>query len=98
MPAEMPALLEDTTVVINAIVGDSREIPFRLQWIHAIEVSGRIRMGHSPGIDEDMMISGPMNVDYGQMLAAAEGLIAGFRRGRRRFTSPPPRAPTCTWT
>ena len=78
MPTEMELLLEDTSVVINAIVGDSREIPFRLQWIHLIEVSGRIRMGHSPGIDEDMMISGPMNVDYGQMMAAAEGLIAGF--------------------
>ncbi len=78
MPPEMQALLADTTVVINAIVGDSREIPFRLQWIHAIEVSGHIRMGHSPGIDEDMMVSGPMKVDYPQMLAAATGLIAGF--------------------
>jgi aminopeptidase len=78
MPPEMLPLLDDTTVVINAIVGDSREIPFRLQWIHAIEVSGHIRMGHSPGINEDIMVSGPMNVDYPQMLAAAGALIAGF--------------------
>jgi hypothetical protein len=78
MPSAMPPLLEDTTVVVNAIVGDSREIPFRLQWIHAIEVTGRIRMGHSPGIDEDMMVSGSMNVDYARMMTAAEGLLANF--------------------
>ena len=36
MPAEMGGLLDDVTVVINAIIGDCREIPFRLQWIHAI--------------------------------------------------------------
>jgi aminopeptidase len=78
MPAEMPPLLDDTTVVINAIIGDALEIPFRLQWIHAIEVTGCIRMGHSPGIDEDMMVSGPMNVDYGTMLESAQGLISGF--------------------
>lgn len=78
MPDEMPALLDDVTVVINAIVGDSNEIPFRMQWINAIEACGRIRMGHSPGINEDMMVSGPMNVDYGQMLEAARGLMERF--------------------
>jgi len=78
MPAGMPSLLDDVTVVINAIAGDCREIPFRLQWIHAIEVCGYIRMGHSPGIDEDMMINGPMNVDYGKMLQTARDLIDGF--------------------
>jgi leucyl aminopeptidase (aminopeptidase T) len=78
MPLEMNALLDDVTVVINAIMGDCREIPFRLQWIHAIEMRGYIRMGHSPGINEDMMVSGPMNVDYGKMLATAGDLMAGF--------------------
>lgn len=79
MPTEMPALLDDATVVINAIIGEAREVPFRLQWIHAIEVTGRIRMGHSPGIDEDMMVSGPMNIDYGKMMATANSLMDGFK-------------------
>ncbi len=78
MPAEMPALLEEATIVINAISGDSREVPFRLEWIHAIEECGHVRMGHSPGIEEDMMISGPMNVDYSKMLETAGNLMAGF--------------------
>jgi leucyl aminopeptidase (aminopeptidase T) len=78
MPDEMPALLDDATVVINAIVGDCFEVPFRLQWINVIDLCGHVRMGHSPGINEDMMVSGPMNVDYGKMLAAADDLMAGF--------------------
>ncbi|MCK9996155.1 MAG: aminopeptidase [Candidatus Krumholzibacteria bacterium] len=78
MPDEMPALLDDATVVINAIVGDCFEIPFRLQWINVIELCGHVRMGHSPGIDEDMMVSGPMNVDYGRMLAMAKDLMDDF--------------------
>jgi len=78
MSPDMPDLLDDITVVINAIIGDAREIPFRLQWINAIELTGKIRMGHSPGIDEDMMVAGPMNVDYGKMMESARGLISGF--------------------
>jgi len=78
MPDDMPALLDDATVVINAIVGDCFEIPFRLQWINVIELCGHVRMGHSPGINEDMMVSGPMNVDYADMLVAARTLMEGF--------------------
>ena len=65
-------------LVINAIVGDCFDIPFRLQWINIIGLCGHARMGHSPGIDEDMMVSGPMNVNYGKMMEAARELIAGF--------------------
>lgn len=79
MPADMPPLLEGTTVVVNAVLGDAREVPFRLEWIHAIEARGDIRLGHSPGIDEDMMVSGPLNVDYAAMADAAARLTAGFR-------------------
>jgi leucyl aminopeptidase (aminopeptidase T) len=78
VPDEMAALLEETDVVINAVVGDAREVPFRIQWIHAIENARRIRMGHSPGIDEDMMTSGPMNVDYLAMREASRKLRRGL--------------------
>jgi leucyl aminopeptidase (aminopeptidase T) len=78
VPADLTALLEDVDVVINAIVGDAREVPFRIQWIHAIENARRIRLGHSPGIDEDMMTAGPMNVDYAAMTDAAQRLHRGL--------------------
>jgi leucyl aminopeptidase (aminopeptidase T) len=89
MPADMPALLDETTVVVNAIVGDAGEVPFRLEWIHAIEARGGIRLGHSPGIDEDMMVAGPLNVDYAAMGAGAERLLAGLAGAEAlRVTTP----------
>lgn len=67
LPDGLMTVLEEKTVVINAIVGDAREIPFRLRWIQAIENCGRVRLGHSPGINAEMMTSGPLNVDYQAM-------------------------------
>ena len=78
MPTEMAGLLDERTVVINAIVGDAREVGFRLEWLKLIEASPVIRLGHSPGIDEDMMAAGPLNVDYGAMQRRADELFAFF--------------------
>ncbi|MFO7609964.1 MAG: aminopeptidase [Candidatus Krumholzibacteriia bacterium] len=78
LPPEVAALAEDRTVVVNAIVGDVREVPFRLQWLHLLESSSVIRYGHSPGIDPDMMTGGPLAVDYGRMRAQADAVIAAF--------------------
>ena len=35
-------------------------------------------MGHSPGIDEDMMTSGPLNVDYEVMVETSRKLRSGL--------------------
>src|SRR5210317_1412172 len=35
VPAGMLELLADITVVINAVDGDAREVPFRIEWIRA---------------------------------------------------------------
>ena len=86
---DMTALLTECDVVVNAIVGDAAEVPFRIEWIHAIEKVGTIRMGHSPGIDEDMMTAGPLNVDYQVMLEASRKLRAGFESANSvRLTTP----------
>jgi aminopeptidase len=78
VPSDLLASLSGASVVINAIAGDDREIPFRIEWIKAIEDNGTIRLGHSPGINEDMMVGGPLDVDYGLMIERAEHLIAAF--------------------
>jgi aminopeptidase len=78
MPDEMLTLLDGHTVVINALSGNSDEIPFRIQWLNAVEATGRVRMGHSPGIDEDMMVNGPLNIDYALLRTRAEKLITAF--------------------
>lgn len=79
VPEQLASKLDDRTIVVNALVGDAAEIPFRIEWIRLIEDSGRIRLGHSPGIDADMMVSGALNVDYRQMVRRAEMLIEAFK-------------------
>ncbi|MBU1074000.1 aminopeptidase, partial [bacterium] len=78
LPEGMLDLLEGRDVIINAIAGRSDEIPFRLQWIHAIEAR-KLRMGHSPGIVDRMMEGGALDVDYTAMRYGAERLIDLFR-------------------
>ncbi len=78
MPANMAALPGPATVVVNAITGDEREIPFRLEWIFKLEATAGLRMGHSPGITEEMMEAGALGVDYAAMGRRAAVLHAGF--------------------
>lgn len=78
MPPEMADLLEERTVVVNAIIGDVREVSFRMEWLDLVDESPVIRMGHCPGIDLDMMTGGPLDVDYGAMRARSEEIIAAF--------------------
>ncbi len=78
LPDGMLDLLEDRDVIINAIAGRSDEIPFRLQWLFAIE-EHNLRMGHSPGIVDSMMEGGALDVDYAAMREGAERLIDLFR-------------------
>jgi len=88
VPDDMARSLGASTVVVNAFSGVSGEIPFRVKWIQAIENTGRIRLGHSPGINEAMMV-GPMDTDYATMDNIASALIAGFAGADRiRVTTP----------
>lgn len=78
LPTGMGDLLAERTVVVNAISGDVREVPFRLEWLALVESRPDLRLGHSPGIDPEMMTAGALNVDYGRMQERADTLIAAF--------------------
>lgn len=83
MPAGMVRELEGATVVINVMAGASDEVPFRIQWIQAIERKRSIRLGHAPGITEAMMTGGPLDVDYVAMATRERALLellAGARQ------------------
>ncbi len=67
VPDDLRALIPGPTVVINAIAGHIAETPFRIEWLHLIENLGTIRMAHAPGISEDMMTGGSLDVDYRRM-------------------------------
>ena len=48
-----------------------------------------MRLGHGPGITESMMIRGPMNVDYKEMLDTAKKLMKSFEGAKSaRITAP----------
>jgi len=67
VPKDLTALIPGPTVVINAIPGHTAETPFRIEWLNLVERQGSIRMGHAPGISEDMMTGGSLDVDYRRM-------------------------------
>lgn len=77
MPDGMAASAEDRDVVINVMSGASDEVPFRIEWLTLLEKLG-LRVGHSPNIHEEMMVDGPMDVDYGLMADQADRLIAAL--------------------
>jgi aminopeptidase len=74
IPAELEKLLPGKTTVLNIIKSFPEEIPFRIKWIHKVEENKLVRMGHMPGITEEMMLNS-VNVDFGGMKITADKLI-----------------------
>ncbi len=88
-PPELVGLLDDVTIVVNALQARNDEIPFRVAWLQRIGATGRIRCGHSPGITEEMFENGPLAVDYGAMVDTAGRLVAAFEGAiSARITAP----------
>ena len=76
------------TVFINAFSGMAEETPLRIQLIRKEEdVGGRV--GHAPGITEEMMTEGPMNVDYRRISRDAKKLMARFKGADRVHLAAP---------
>jgi leucyl aminopeptidase (aminopeptidase T) len=80
----MAALIPGPTVVVNAIPGHTAETPFRIEWLRLVESQNAIRMGHAPGISEDMMTGGSLDVDYRRM-RLREDLMLDLLRGAERL-------------
>jgi len=84
VPRELAALVPGPTVVVNAIPGHTAETPFRIEWLRLVEGVGTIRMGHAPGISEDMMTGGSLDVDYRRM-RLRESLMLDLLEGAVRL-------------
>ena len=74
IPAELEKMLSGKTIVLNIIKAYPEEIAFRIKWIFKVEENKLIKMGHMPGITEDMMLRS-VNVDFSKMKSAADKLI-----------------------
>lgn len=77
IPKELEALLPEKTIVLNIIKAFPEEIPFRIKWIFKVEENKKIKMGHMPGITEDMMLNS-VNVDFEKMKQTASFLYKSF--------------------
>jgi leucyl aminopeptidase (aminopeptidase T) len=77
IPKELEALLPEKTIVLNIIKAFPEEIPFRIKWIFKVEENKKIKMGHMPGITEDMMLNS-VNVDFEKMKQTASFLCKSF--------------------
>lgn len=74
IPPELERLLPGKTIVLNIIRSYPEEIPFRIKWIFKVKESKLVKMGHMPGITEEMMFNS-VNVDFGGMKKTAGRLI-----------------------
>lgn len=75
IPRELSRLLTNKTIVLNIMRAFAEEISFRIKWLFEIEKQQDIKCAHMPGITEDMMTEGPMDIDYREMKSKAEYLI-----------------------
>jgi aminopeptidase len=81
IPAELSKMLSSYNVIINTFYSDSQETPFRVKLLYE-EISHQARVGHAPGITEDMMRKGPMNVDYREVVRHTEMMMRAFDRAK----------------
>lgn len=82
IPEELEKLLAGKTIVLNIIRAYPEEIAFRIKWIFKVEENKLIKMGHMPGITEDMMLRS-VNVDFYKMKSAADMLIKKLQKAER---------------
>jgi len=79
IPEELLKMLTGRSIVLNIIKAYAEEIPFRIKWIFKVEESKNIKMGHMPGITDDMMLRS-VNVDYHKMKAVSDSLLATLQK------------------
>ncbi len=89
IPKDLPPLLEGRNVVINAFIGMAEETPFRIKWIKKVVEPRDKRLGHAPGITEDMMLHGPMNIDYAEMKDLVNRMLKAMEGAKSAHVTSP---------
>jgi leucyl aminopeptidase (aminopeptidase T) len=88
VPPELEALLDKASVVVNCFTATAEETPFRIELLQKA-IDGSRRVGHAPGITEEMMIFGPMDVDYRELQKRANRFLGSLRNASYlRITAP----------
>ncbi len=89
IPGDLKALVQaNFSVIVNAFSGMAEETPFRIKLIKS-EIASGARVGHAPGITEEMMSTGPMTADYKKMAENVDYLMDRFTGAAKvRVTAP----------
>lgn len=82
IPQALEKMLPNKTIVLNIIKAFPEEIVFRIKWIFKVEENTLIRMGHMPGINEEMMLNS-VNVDFSEMQLLADRVVDFFMNVER---------------
>lgn len=82
IPAELEKFLTGKTIVLNILKAYPEEIAFRINWLFKVEENKLIKIGHMPGITEEMMLRS-VNVDFIKMKTTADKLISEFKDAAR---------------
>jgi len=77
-PEELIKMLPGKNVVFNILKAFPEEISFRIKWELKVEEGRNRRLGHMPGITEDMMLRS-VDVDYTKMKLVANSLVNAFQ-------------------
>jgi leucyl aminopeptidase (aminopeptidase T) len=83
IPSALKKMLPGKTIVLNIIKAYPEEIAFRIKWIFKVKENKLAKLGHMPGINEEMMLNS-VNVDFVEMKSTA-GKIINILNGATRL-------------
>lgn len=82
IPPGLEKLLPGKTIVLNIIKAYPEEIAFRIKWIFKVKENKLAKLGHMPGINEEMMLNS-VNIDFEEMKSTAGKIINILNRADR---------------
>jgi aminopeptidase len=89
IPHDLADIIAPADVVVTCFQAFGEETPFRIALIRHLLSDRPRRVGHAPGISEEMMVAGPMNVDFAAMAAKAATMMGKLRHASyARITAP----------
>ena len=74
IPSALEKMLPGKTIVLNIIKAFPEEVAFRIKWIFKVKENKLAKLGHMPGINEEMMLNS-VNVDFAEMKSIAGKII-----------------------
>jgi leucyl aminopeptidase (aminopeptidase T) len=88
LPHDLKRALEGSDILINVFVAYPEETPFRVKLLKTAEGMGN-RVGHGPGISDDMMLEGAMRVDFPDLISLGDTMEERLRGAVKAHVTTP---------